>query len=138
MKPSPSRAAALLPALLLLYGALSLLHFAHNARYLAAYPNLPAWLSGAEVWLSWCGVTLLGVAGFILYRRLHKGAGLTLLGLYAAIGFDGLLHYARAPFGAHSAMMNFTIWAEVAAAAILLADLLIIGLTSRAPAAAAT
>jgi len=124
--------AHLLPGLLLLYGAMSLLHFAHNARYLADYPNLPAWLSQAEVSLSWCALTLLGVAGFVLYRRVHRGAGLTLLCLYALIGFDGLLHYGRAPMAAHTAMMNFTIWAEVLAAALLLADLMVLGLR-RAP-----
>ena len=129
MKPvSRSRALALLPGLLLLYGAFSLLHFGHNARYLSDYPNLPAWLSRADVWLSWCALTLLGVAGFLIYRRLHQGAGLLLLGLYAAIGFDGLLHYARAPFAAHTPMMNFTIWAEVIAAAVLLTDRALIAL----------
>jgi hypothetical protein len=119
--------AALLPGLLVLYGATSLLHFAHNAHYLANYPNLPPWLSEADVYLSWCAVTLLGLAGFILYRRVHRGAGLMLLCVYALIGFDGLLHYGRAPMAAHTAMMNFTIWAEVLAAALLLANLCVLG-----------
>jgi hypothetical protein len=43
-----------------------------------------------------------------------------LIGVYAAAGFDGLLHYTRAPFGAHTPMMNFTIWFECVAAALLL------------------
>jgi len=124
--------AAVLPGLLLLYGATSLLHFAHNARYLADYPNLPPWLSRADVYLSWCALTLLGIAGFILYRRVHRAAGLLLLCLYALIGFDGLLHYGRAPMAAHTAMMNFTIWAEVVAAALLFADLCVLSLR-RAP-----
>lgn len=124
----------MLPGLLLLYGATSLLHFAHNARYLADYPNLPAWLSRGDVLLSWCGITLLGVAGFVLYRGAHGAFGLVLLCAYAVVGFDGLLHYARAPMGAHTAMMNFTIWAEVLAAALLLADLCVLGLR-RAPGA---
>jgi hypothetical protein len=47
-----ARAAGLLPALLLLYAGTSLLHFAHNARYLTDYPNLPPWLSQADVCLS--------------------------------------------------------------------------------------
>jgi hypothetical protein len=38
----------------------------------------------------------------------------------AVFGFDDLLHYTRAPLGAHTLAMNFTIWLEVAAAAILL------------------
>jgi hypothetical protein len=135
---SPRRAAdssvsaAVLPGLLLLYAATSLLHFAHNARYLADYPNLPAWLSQADVYFSWCAVTSLGIAGFILYRRVHRGAGLLLLCVYALIGFDGLLHYGRAPMAAHTAMMNFTIWAEVLCAALLLFDLGVLAGAARA------
>jgi hypothetical protein len=122
------RAAGLLPGLMLLYAATSLLHFAHNAHYLADYPNLPPWLSQADVYLSWCGLSALGVAGFVLYRRAHRAAGLTLLCVYALLGFDGLLHYGRAPLAAHTAMMNFTIWAEVLAAALLLADLCVLAM----------
>ena len=44
------------------------------------------------------------------------------LGLYAALGFAGLLHYTRAPMAHHSAMMNLTIWAEAATAALLLSN----------------
>ncbi|MBS0379179.1 MAG: hypothetical protein JSS29_11885 [Proteobacteria bacterium] len=117
-------AAAALPWLALLYGAMSLVHFAHNARYLSDYPNLPRWLSAADVWLSWAGLALLGVIGLVLYRHVHRIAGLALLGAWAALGFDGLAHYARAPFLAHTAMMNFTILAEVAAAALLMACVL--------------
>jgi hypothetical protein len=62
----------------------------------------------------------------------HRAAGLMLLCIYALIGFDGLLHYGRAPLAAHTAMMNFTIWAEVLAAALLLADLCVLVLR-RAP-----
>lgn len=109
-----------LPWLLLLYGAMSLLHFVHNAAYLPDYPNLPPGLTRAQVYLSWCGLTGLGVAGYGLYRRAFARAGLLLLALYALLGFDALLHYRRAPFAAHTAMMNFSIWAEVAAAALLL------------------
>ena len=44
-----------------------------------------------------------------------------LIAVYAAIGFDGLAHYTRAPLSAHTAMMNATIWLEAIAAALLLA-----------------
>jgi hypothetical protein len=129
-----SVSAAVLPGLLLFYAATSLLHFAHNAHYLPDYPNLPPWLSPADVYISWCALTLLGIAGFILYRRAHRGSGLVLLCIYALIGFDGLLHYGRAPMAAHTAMMNFTIWAEVLAAALLFAHLCVLGVR-RAPVA---
>ena len=106
--------------LLLLYLAASLLHFAHNAEYLPDYPNLPAWLDRADVYLVWLGLAAVGLGGYALYRGGWRLAGLILLGVYAVFGFDGLLHYTRAPSAAHTTAMNFTIWFEVAAAGLLL------------------
>jgi hypothetical protein len=51
--------------LMLVYGAASLLHFAHNAEFLADYPNMPGWLTRAQVYGVWLGVAaavLLAVA----------------------------------------------------------------------------
>ena len=58
--------------------------------------------------------------GYVLYRSGLPRVGLTLLAIYGGVGFDGLLHYTRAPVAHHSAAMNFTIWVEVAAAAVFL------------------
>jgi len=123
---------AWLGGLLLLYLAASLLHFVHNAEYLADYPNLPAWLDRADVYLAWLGLAAIGAAGWALYRFGWRLAGLLLIGVYAGFGFDGLLHYTRAPFAAHTQAMNFTIWFEVAAAALLL--LAVLTLVARRPA----
>ena len=109
-----------LVGLLLLSLAASLLHFAHNAEFLNAYPNLPAWLTRSQVYLAWTGVAAIGVCGLVLYLRGWYFFGLALTGLYAAFAFDGLLHYSRAPFDAHTVAMNFTIWFEVTAAGALL------------------
>ena len=46
--------------------------------------------------------------------------GLFVIAVYAALGFDGLGHYALAPVSAHTTTMNVTIWLEVASAALLL------------------
>lgn len=129
-----SRKGVVLIGLLLLYAATSLLHFWHNAEYLSDYPNLPAWLTRAQVYLSWCGLTALGVLGYGLYRRAQARAGLVVLAVYGLLGFDGLLHYRRAPFAAHTLMMNFTIWAEVVAAALLLACIARLLFAGRPPA----
>ena len=102
------------------YGAASLLHFAHNAEFLADYPNMPVWLSSAKVYLAWLGVTAVGVFGYLLLRRGFRRAGLSVIGVYAALGFDSLAHYSLAPIAAHTATMNFTIGLEVAMAALLL------------------
>jgi hypothetical protein len=109
-----------LALLLFVYLAASLVHFAHNAEFLSDYPNLPDWLSRSDVYFAWVGVAAIGLGGFALYLRGWETAGLLLIGLHAASGFDGLLHYSRAAFDAHTAAMNFTIWFEVVAAAILL------------------
>ena len=116
----PRRGYQMMPWLLALYAGASLLHFTHNAEYLAQYPNLPASWTRADVYLAWCCVTAVGLLGYVLYRGGFPRVGLTLLAIYGGLGFDGLLHYTRAPIAHHSAAMNFTIWVEVAAAAVFL------------------
>ena len=112
--------------LMVLYCAASLLHFARNTAYLADYPNLPAWLTRSQVYVAWLGVTAIGAVGYLVRRAGHELGGLALIGLYAALGFDGLLHYGRAPFAAHTTAMNLTIWLEVAAAALLLGTVVLL------------
>ena len=97
-----------------------MIHFAHNAKFLAAYANLPDIITRSSVYMAWLGLATIGVTGFGLYRAGRELTGLLLLALYAVLGFDGLLHYARAPVGAHTAMMNFTICFEVVSAAAML------------------
>lgn len=120
------RASDALPWLVALYAAASLLHFVHNAEHLAHYPNLPSSWSRVDVYLAWGVVTMLGILGYALYLRGNRRGGLSFLALYAILGFAGLLHYTRAPFAQHSSMMNITICTEVAAAAVLLGNVLIL------------
>ena len=117
--PATDRASRLAGALIL-YVAASLLHFAHNAENLADYPNLPDWLTRGGVYLAWGAQAAIGLLGYVGYRKGWRLLGLILIGIYAGFGFDGLLHYTRAPFDAHTTAMNFTILFEVLAAALLL------------------
>jgi hypothetical protein len=109
-----------LPALLISYGAASLLHFVHNAEFLTDYPGMPTWLTRAQVYVIWLCITTLGVLGYILRRRGHELAGHMVLAVYAAFGLDSLLHYGLAPFAAHTPAMNLTILFEVTTAALVL------------------
>jgi uncharacterized membrane protein YhdT len=109
-----------LECLLLLYVTASLVHFSHNAEYAQAYPNLPGWITRPTVYLTWLGITAVGLLGYALSRSRLRTLGVVLLGLYAAVGLDGLLHYTLAPMDAHTGAMNFTIWFEVAVASVLL------------------
>jgi hypothetical protein len=122
--------------LLLLYCLASLVHFVHNAEFLTDYPNLPTWLTRAQVYAVWVGITAIGVVGYLLARAGFPRAGLSLLTVYAALGLDGLAHYTRAPFAAHTATMNFTILFEVCAAVAVLVAIVAItrSATARTPA----
>jgi hypothetical protein len=112
-----------LNVLLLAYVAASLVHFVHNAEFLADYPNMPVWLSPGIVYAVWAANTAIGAAGYILFRRGYWLVGLTVLGVYAILGFGGLDHYTLAPVAAHSSAMNATILLEAATALMLLTAL---------------
>lgn len=122
MTPSDRRTALLV--LLIAYAAASLLHHVHNGEFLADYPNLPAWLTRTTVYLAWSGMTALGGIGYLLFRRGHVLLGLSVIAVYASLGFDSLAHYALAPFGEHTTAMNLTIGLELASAALLLVSAL--------------
>jgi hypothetical protein len=109
-----------LAALALLYTAASLTHFVHNAQFVADYPNLPPSLTAARIYMAWFAVAGVGAAGFLLLRWGFVLAGLCVVVVYAALGFDGLLHYTLAPLAAHTWAMNLTIWFEVFTASLLL------------------
>jgi hypothetical protein len=107
-------------ALTAAYFLTSLGHFSHNAEFICEYPNLPAWLTRAQVYAVWAAITSVGVTGLLLMRKKFTATGLLLMAVYAALGFDGLGHYAVAPMELHPLVANVTILSEVVAAALLL------------------
>jgi hypothetical protein len=106
--------------LVVAYFLTSLGHFTHNAEFICEYPNLPAWLTRAKVYAAWLAITSVGLVGFILIQNKAVAVGLLVVAVYAALGFDGLGHYAVAPMAHHTLGANVTILSEVAAAALLL------------------
>lgn len=106
--------------LLILYGVASLIHFIHNAEFLADYPNLPSSWTRAGVYLVWLGITTLGISGWLLIHRGFQRVGLLVVALYAFMGIDSLAHYIVAPMSAHTVAMNTTILLEVITAGMLL------------------
>ena len=118
----PKSGQSILLALLVIYGAASLVHFAHNAEFLADYPNLPKSWSAAHVYLAWVGMTIVCMLGWLLLYRGSSFAGLFALAVYAAFGLDSLGHYVLAPLSAHTVAMNATILAEVIAAGCVLVE----------------
>lgn len=114
---------ALLPQhlwmLLALYFTASLAHFAHNAEFIAVYPNMPAWITRETVYLAWLAVCSLGVAGLAVLRLGWSALGALLLAAYGATGLDGLAHYSLALCSEHTLATNLTIWAEALSGAAL-------------------
>lgn len=102
------------------YTAASLVHFAHNAEYIAFYPGMPSWLTREHVYLAWLAVASVGALGGLLIRFKRLWLGLLMLGAYGALGLDGLAHYTLVLCSEHTFAANLTIWAEASAGLVLL------------------
>ena len=106
--------------LVVLYFAASLAHFAHNAEHIAFYPGMPDWLTAEKVYLAWLGVTCVGIVALALFRLGLPVLAALVLGVYGALGLDGLAHYTLALCSEHTAWANITIWSEAATGVLLL------------------
>ena len=106
--------------ILIVYCSASLFHFIHNAVFIDEYPNLPGWISAAGVYITWFGITGIGVVGYLLIRHGKRFIGLVTVAVYGALGLDGLGHYSLAPMSAHTFSMNLTIWLEAISAVMVL------------------
>ena len=98
----------------------SVCHYVHYFVYFRAYPNEPDWLSPPRVDLVWFLITIVGVTGYLLFKRHRYLWSFPLLYLYGVLGLGSLGHYLLAPMAAHSFGMNLLIWSEAIAAAVLL------------------
>lgn len=102
-----------------LYTIASLTHFVHNAEFIALYPNMPAWITRETVYLAYLAVAGFGVLGLVLMCAGWRIIGAVLIGLYGALGIDGLGHYALALCSQHPLISNLTIWSEVLTGGLL-------------------
>jgi hypothetical protein len=108
--------------LLTLYGIASLVHFSHNAEYIAFYPNMPAWLTREKVYLAWLVITGVGIIGAVLSAAGWYTTAALFFAAYGAFGLDGLGHYTLALCSEHTPIMNFSIWFEAVAGVTLAAS----------------
>ena len=102
------------------YFAASLAHFAHNAEYIAFYPNMPAWLTREQVYLAWLCITAVLASALLMLRLGLHALGVALVGLYGAFGLDGLAHYTLALCSEHTLATNVTIWSEATSGLLLM------------------
>ena len=107
-------------ALVAVYFVASLAHFAHNAEYIAFYPNMPSSITRETVYLAWLAITCVGVSGLAFsWLGLHA-VGAFLVSAYGAFGLDGLAHYTLALCSEHTLVTNITIWFEAIAGLFLM------------------
>ena len=117
-------------ALLVVFFAANLLHFVHNAEYIAYYPGIPSWLTREKVYLAWIAGASVGLLGLLVSRTKLRVLGLALVAAYGALGIDGLAHYTFALCSDHTLVTNLTIWFEVLAGlSLLLGSAALIGRT---------
>ena len=103
-----------------LYFLASLIHFSHNAEFIAFYPGMPAWLTREEVYLSWLAVSGVGLTAVLAAYVGWSVVAAVFLAVYGALGLDGLAHYTLALCSQHTLATNLTIWFEAAAGLALL------------------
>ncbi len=116
--------------LLLAFFAANLVHFTHNAEYIAYYPGMPSSFTREKIYLAWIAGVSVGLLGLLAYRAKFKILGLALLAAYGAVGIDGLAHYTLALCSEHTLATNLTIWFEVLAGlSLLLSSAVLIGKT---------
>jgi hypothetical protein len=106
--------------LVVVHALASLVHFAHNATFLADYPNMPEWITPGGVYAVWLAEAAIGAAGVLLFLRGRTMLGLALIAIYAVLGLGGLDHYTLASISAHTLAMNATIWLETTTGLLLL------------------
>ena len=106
--------------LLGVYFVASFAHFAHNAEFIAFYPNMPPSLTREKVYLAWLAISSIGGAAILTTWLGWRVVGALLLVAYGAFGLDALGHYALALCSEHTLAANLTIWFEVEAGLALL------------------
>ncbi len=105
--------------LVALYCIASLLHFSHNAEYIAFYPDLPLWLTREKVYLAWFAVSSVGLVGVALAATGWPITAAVFFVAYGLSGLDGLGHYTLALCSEHTIATNLTIAFEALAGVAL-------------------
>ena len=96
------------------------LHYTDNYISIEDYPQ-PDWIHGETIYITWSLLTLIGIAGYMLFREgRFVPAGLYLL-VYSYTGTSSLGHYPYGGTGDFTTKMHLLIWSD-ALVGFLVAD----------------
>jgi hypothetical protein len=112
---------------------ITLLHYTDNYMSIDEYPQ-PGWIHGETIWLAWSLFTLVGIAGYLMYRDGKRvAAGIYLL-VYSITGLSSLGHYQSGSMGDFTTRMHIFIWTDGLIGLLVAAFAVWILLSRRAPA----
>lgn len=118
--------------------AITALHYSDNFVSIHDYPA-PGWIQRQTIVLAWSLLTLVGVAGYVLWRDGRRVAGGLYLIVYSFTGLSSLGHYSSGHPGDFTMKMHVFIWMDalVGLAVAVCALWILAARPGRAPAAAA-
>lgn len=96
-------------ALTAIYGLATFGHCVHSAEFLAYYPNMPEELTYEVVYLTWMGLTVIGLAVVPFYMLDLGVMAAFVLALYGLLGLSSLGHYSLGALEEHTLVANLLI-----------------------------
>ncbi|WNZ26527.1 hypothetical protein HJG54_09805 [Leptolyngbya sp. NK1-12] len=84
------------------------IHFTDNYLYIEQYPE-PDWITPSSVYVSWIIWTVIGIAGYWLYKNQRFWLSYVCLLFYSFCGLDSLGHYLYGAMSEFSLKMHFFI-----------------------------
>lgn len=87
------------------------LHYTHNYLFIEEYPQ-PDWIHRETIYITWSLLTLVGIAGYMLFREGRLVAAGAYLLVYSYTGTSSLGHYPYGNPGDFTTVMHLFIWTD--------------------------
>lgn len=87
------------------------IHFTDNYRFIDHYPQ-PPWITAAFIYQSWIVLTVVGIAGYWLYKYRKFWMAYLCLITYSLTGLASPGHYLYGSLSQFSLKMHLFIWTD--------------------------
>lgn len=99
------------------------IHFTDNYRFIHLYPQL-AWITAPSIYQFWIVLTVVGIAGYWLYKFRKFWQAYLCLMIYSLTGLASLGHYLYGSLSQFSLKMHLFIWTDALVGLAMLGFLL--------------
>jgi hypothetical protein len=102
--------------------ASSIVHYTDNYLAFERFPDggPGPQITADTIWIAWLAFTVVGVAGYIAYRRGRVRLGAALFAVYSISGLIGLGHYSAPGMSELDWWRHAHIWTDIASGTALL------------------